>query len=293
MRQLLIIQLLFVLLSSTSFAQLIPVEIDLSKKNLTYPFTPVDMPMFTNNTDDIQLTSPVSVLKEDGSYVTGNIKFVAGSLDNIVTQIHVKDQQTGEKVKLKLEEIKSIVIATSKDVNLNTVVNQHESISYIGDKDLSQITVTKNQVSYFEKVMISKGKKQKAVLLQAINYEQSKENDVTVFYDPKGKNTQVKVNLVINEPGYKFKGAVMEFVPNAYYIKNNTTGEVVHISEKEYKKSMGTYPETIFTDASVIERLKEGNKASVNKYSEDNWAFFLMNAINYNLNNTGEASSTK
>ncbi|OHX67668.1 hypothetical protein [Flammeovirga pacifica] len=286
-----LITLVILMISSASFAQLIPVEIDLSRKNPTYPFTPGGMPAFTNNTDDIHLSYPVSVLTEDGNYVSGDIKFVSGSLDNIVTQIHVKDQTSGEKVKLKLENIKSIIIGTSKDVNLNAMVNQHQSISYVGNKDLSKVLVTKDQISYFEKISIKKGKKEKSVLLQAINYEQN--NEVTVFFDPKGKNTQVKVNLSINEPGYKYKGAVMEFVPNSFYVKNHKNGEVAQMSEKEYKKSGGNYPSNIFTDQNTITRLKEGNAASVNKYSEDNWAFFLMNAINYNQFATADVESTK
>ncbi|MBB3701209.1 hypothetical protein KMW28_18825 [Flammeovirga yaeyamensis] len=266
--------------SSSIYAQLIPVEIDLSKKNPTYPFKPSDMPHFTNNTDDIELSSPVSVLTEEGEYVSGQIKFVSGSIDNIITQIHVKDQATGQKVKLKLENIKSVFIGTSKDVKVSDLVNQHQSISYVGDKDLSKVMISKSQVSYFEKINITKGKKVKPVLLQAINYDSS--NEVTVFYDPKGKNTQVKVHLQIEEKGYKFKGAVMEFVPNSYYVKNNANNEVAQISEKEFKKSGGNYPENIFMNQAVVTRLNEGNEASVIKYSKDNWAFFLMNAINYN-----------
>lgn len=279
-----ILLLLFVL-PTTLFAQIIPVEIDLSRKNPTYPFLPQDMPSIINDIEQIKLSSPVSVLKEDGSYISGIVKFVAGGTNNLITQIHIKDQQTGNKVKLKVEEIKSIIFTGEKTISVDQLSKQHQSISYTGNKNVSnikQIEIVQNQVTYFEKLSIQKGKKQKEILLQAVNYECMDCNNVTLFFDPKAKKTQVKVHLDIKEEGYRYKGAVMEFVPDAYYVKNNVTSEVQQISEKSYKQSNGHYPKSLYSNQELIQNLKNGNEASVNKYNEQNWAFFLLNTINYN-----------
>lgn len=273
------------IIPSTIFAQLIPVEIDLSRKNPTYPFLPQEMPSMITDIDQIKLSSPVSVLTEDGNFIYGTIKFIAGGTNTLITQVHVKDQQTGNKVKLKLVDIKSIILTGEKSISVEQLSKQHQSISYVGDKNTSNIKkveIVQNQVTYFEKITFKDGKKEKVMLLQAVNYECMDCNNVTLYFDPKAKSTQVKVSLDIKETGYRYKGAVMEFVPNAYYVKNNTSDAVSHITEKSYKQSQGTYSSEIYTDQELVSNLKKGNEASVNKYNEQNWAFFLLNTINYN-----------
>ena len=78
------------------------------------------------------------------------------------------------------------------------------------------------------------------------------------------------------------KGVVTEFVPSSYYARNSESNQVMQISEKTYKQSNGAYPSEIFTDQDLVSNLKKGNEASVSKYSEGNWAFFLLNTLNYN-----------
>ncbi|MBD0404965.1 hypothetical protein [Flammeovirga sp. EKP202] len=285
MRKSLLYFICLLFMSSAANAQLIPVEIDLSRKNPTYPFLPKDMPSVINDLDQIKLSSPVSVLTENEDYIYGTIKFIQGGTNNLITVIHVKDQLSGDKVKLKLEDIKSIILTGEKTISLEQLSDQHKSLNYVGDKDISgvkKLGFAQNQVTYFEKVKIKKGKKEKEVLLQAVNYECMGCNYVTLYFDPQSKSTQVKVNLDIKEQGYRYKGAVMEFVPDAYYVKNNGTDEVIHISQKSYKQSNGEYALSIYEDATLVSNLKKGNEASVNKYSEQNWAFFLLNTINYN-----------
>ena len=144
------------------------------------------------------------------------------------------------------------------------------------------MVVVSEQIAFFEKVTLPKGKKQKSYLLQVVNPSCTGCNAVTLFFDLKLKNTQAKVNLDIKEEGYVFKGVVTEFVPSTYYVQNSRTNQVVQISEKTYKQSNGAYPAEIFTDQELVNDLKKGNEASVSKYSEANWAFFLLNTINYN-----------
>ena len=86
----------------------------------------------------------------------------------------------------------------------------------------------------------------------------------------------------VKEDGYVFKGMVSEFVPSAYYVRGSDSNQVTLISEKTYKRSNGAYPSEIFTDQELVSNLKKGNEASVSKYKESNWAFFLLNTINYN-----------
>jgi hypothetical protein len=141
-----------------------------------------------------------------------------------------------------------------------------------------------------EFVTLAKGKKEKSYFLQIVNPDCIGCNAVTLFFDSK-RYTQARVNLDIKEEGYRFKGVVTEFVPSAYYVRNSESDRIIHISEKTYKRSNGAYPSEIFTDQELVNGLKAGNEASVSKYSEANWAFFLLNTTNYNKELLGISES--
>ncbi|MFZ8990794.1 MAG: hypothetical protein ACO2ZJ_10690 [Pseudohongiellaceae bacterium] len=130
MKKFLVVSVLIqALVLQVATAQIIPLEIDLSRQEPSFPFLPPDIPKQVTNLDQVQIIGPVSVLTEEGEYVTGNIKMLRGSMDSLITRINVQDSDSGETVKLAVDDIKSLIISTSVGVQLNRVINQHRAVT--------------------------------------------------------------------------------------------------------------------------------------------------------------------
>lgn len=279
---------------------LIPIEIDLSRKNPQFPFK-TDLPIIVTDIDQIQLNYPVSVTLNDDTVIVGMVKFLSGGWSTFIGSIHVEDESTGIKHKLKIEDFKSIAFSMDKKINVTEVASYQEGVDVLNkraDDFKSKATGTPieaakeiqerlelmkgQKVAYFERVNIIDGKKTKTNILQVINVNPLERTKVTLYVDPKAKVSQVGVSLLIKEEGYYFKGKVFDKAPQSYYVRKNDSDETYLMNKKMYKKSKGGYPEEIFTCTDLIEQLNQGNEASVNKYDARNWAFFYPTMIAYN-----------
>lgn len=163
------------------------------------------------------LTGESVLVTTDGRKISGDLTFTLFGPSGIMS-LTIKDQESGEKVKLKAEQVASLQVKLDRLAQLEILSNQTSNLKKMMNADFNEIVDRK--YTYFEQVKIPG--KDKYVLTQLLNPGFA--SRIRVYEKPSAKTGETSINNV----------AVSGGEARAYFVLIN--GEVLEINRMRYAR---------------------------------------------------------